>query len=60
MKVDYKKIDKAEDLAKAGVSGQAQYKVSVTVGGPDAKVGPLADKIKSSPIPSISPNTSSV
>ncbi|MEO8219004.1 MAG: DUF1573 domain-containing protein [Acidobacteriota bacterium] len=46
VKVDYKKIDKAEDMAKAGAPGQVQYKVSVTVGGPTVKVGPLADKIR--------------
>ena len=28
-----------------GRAGQDQYKVNVTVGGPDAKIGPLADKV---------------
>src|SRR5205814_2246770 len=25
--------------------GQAQYRLDITVGGPDAKIGPLADKV---------------
>jgi hypothetical protein len=46
VKVDYKKIDDPTQLApNVGKSGQAQYRLNVTVGGPDAKIGPLADKI---------------
>jgi hypothetical protein len=46
VKVTYDKIDKAEERAQnVGKANQNQYKVNITVGGPDAKVGPLADKI---------------
>ncbi|MCU1347324.1 MAG: hypothetical protein JWO56_354, partial [Acidobacteria bacterium] len=46
VKVDYKKIEDQALLAQnVGKPGQAQYKVDITVGGPDAKLGPLADKI---------------
>jgi len=46
VKVDYKKIDDPAQLApNVGKSGQAQYRFNITVGGPDAKIGPLADKI---------------
>ena len=31
--------------AQGGRTGQNQYKVNITVGGPDAKLGPLAEKI---------------
>ncbi len=43
----FDKITNEADRAKAvGRPGQNQYKVNITVGGPDAKVGPLADKIR--------------
>ena len=46
MKVEYKKIDQPDAiLATVGRKGQAQYRVDVTVGGPDARIGPLADRI---------------
>jgi len=46
VKVDYKKIEDPAQLASGvGKPGQAQYKVDITVGGPDAKIGPIADKI---------------
>lgn len=45
VKVDYRKIDDKAQLAPNGRPGQNQYKFAVTVGGPDAKIGPLADKI---------------
>jgi hypothetical protein len=46
VKVDYKKIDDPTQLApNVGKAGQAQYRFNITVGGPDAKIGPLADKI---------------
>lgn len=44
IKVAYKKADTM--IETAGRPGQAQYKLNVTVGGPDAKVGPLAEKIR--------------
>ena len=47
IKVDYKKVDDASQLAQGiGRQGQAQYRVSITTGGPDAKIGPLAEKVK--------------
>lgn len=46
VKATVTKIDKdAEKVANVGRPGQAQYRLDVTVGGPDAKIGPLADKI---------------
>lgn len=45
VKVDFKKIENEADRAAAGRAGQAQYKVDITVGGPTAKVGPMADKV---------------
>ena len=47
IKVDYKKIDDPSQLAQGvGKQGQAQYKFNITVGGPDAKIGPIAEKVK--------------
>lgn len=46
VKATFAKIANKEDLApNVGKPGQNQYKVTITVGGPDAKIGPLADKI---------------
>lgn len=46
IKVDYKKIeDAAQIVSTVGRSGQAQYRVNITAGGNDAKIGPLAEKI---------------
>jgi hypothetical protein len=45
IKVDYEKVPVAE-RAQAGRAGQEQYRVIVTVGGPEAKVGPIAEKVK--------------
>jgi hypothetical protein len=44
--VDYKKAEGADIVPKLGKAGQNQYKLNVTLGGPDAKVGPLAEKIR--------------
>ena len=46
VRVDYKKAEGTEIVPKLGRAGQNQYKIHVTVGGPDAKIGPLAEKIK--------------
>lgn len=47
IKVDYAKIENPADVvANVGKPGQNQYRVTVTAGGPDAKIGPIADKIK--------------
>jgi len=45
IKVDVKKAEGLEVVANQGSEGQAQYKIDVTVGGPDARVGPLAEKV---------------
>lgn len=45
IKVDYEKVPVAERV-QAGHSGQEQYRLNVTVGGPDAKVGPIAEKVR--------------
>lgn len=46
IKVDTKKLAESELVPAVGRKGANQYKLDVTVGGPDAKVGPLAEKIK--------------
>lgn len=47
VKATFAKIDKKEDMApNVGKAGQNQYRVNITVGGPDARIGPLADKIR--------------
>lgn len=47
VKATFAKIEKTEDLApNVGKQGQNQYRINVTVGGPDARIGPLADKIR--------------
>lgn len=46
IKVDTKKIDDTTALVpNVGRAGQAQYRINITAGGPDAKIGPIADKI---------------
>lgn len=46
VKVQYKKIEDPAQMAPGvGKAGQAQYRVAITVGGPDAKIGPLAEKV---------------
>jgi len=45
VKVIYVKVENDADRAQGGRTGQNQYKVNITVGGPDAKLGPLAEKI---------------
>ncbi|MGZ7039658.1 MAG: hypothetical protein ACXVJO_15895, partial [Thermoanaerobaculia bacterium] len=45
-KVVPKKItDPAQLAPNVGKAGQNQYRLDITVGGPDAKIGPLADRI---------------
>lgn len=47
VKATFHKIEKPEELVpNAGRPGQNQYQVDITVGGPDLKVGPLADKVR--------------
>ena len=45
IKVDTKKLVGTDVVPEVGRKGQAQYKLDVTVGGDDARVGPLAEKI---------------
>ena len=45
IKVDYEKVPVAE-RAQSGLAGQEQYRINVTVGGPEAKVGPISEKVK--------------
>jgi hypothetical protein len=46
VRVTPKKLtDEAERAPGVGKAGQNQYRLDITVGGPDAKVGPLADRI---------------
>ncbi|HEY0160002.1 MAG TPA: DUF1573 domain-containing protein [Thermoanaerobaculia bacterium] len=45
IKVDVRKAEGADIVPKLGRAGQAQYKVDVTVGGPDTRLGPLAEKV---------------
>lgn len=46
-KATFTKIENKADLApNVGRPGQNQWRINITVGGPDAKIGPLADKIR--------------
>jgi len=46
VKATFDKVTNDADKApNVGRPGQDQYKVKITVGGPDAKIGPLADKV---------------
>ena len=44
--VKYSKITSDELRANVGRPGQNQWKVDITVGGPDAAIGPIAQKVK--------------
>jgi len=46
IKVETKKLDGADVVPGVGRKGANQYKLDVTVGGPDAKLGPLAEKVR--------------
>lgn len=41
----YEKVAEADKAPNVGRTGQDQYRVKITVGGPDAKLGPLSDKV---------------
>ena len=46
VRASFEKITNEADKApNVGKIGQDQYKVKITVGGPDIKIGPLADKV---------------
>ena len=46
IKVNHVQSDKDGSINTIGRPGQAQYKVNITVAGNDAKIGPLAEKIR--------------
>jgi len=46
IKVEKHRLKPAEAVAGAGRAGQAQYRLEITVGGPDATVGPVAERIR--------------
>jgi hypothetical protein len=46
VKVNTKKIENEAERANVGKKGQNQYKLDIVVGGPDAKIGPMADKVR--------------
>jgi hypothetical protein len=46
VKVTYDKVAEADKAPNVGRPGQDQYKVNITVGGPDARVGALAEKVR--------------
>ena len=46
IKVSHVQSDKDNPITTVGRPGQAQYKVNITVAGIDAKIGPLAEKIR--------------
>jgi len=46
IKVNYHKLEDADRVPNVGKGGQNQYRLDVIVGGPDAKIGPIADKIR--------------
>lgn len=46
VKATLKKLESESDkVPNVGRPGQSQYKVDITVGGPDAKIGPLGEKV---------------
>lgn len=46
IEVNYSKITNDELRANVGRAGQNQWKVDISVGGPEAEVGPIAQKVK--------------
>lgn len=46
IKVNYAKLEGPAVLPNLGRTGQNQYKFDFTVGGPDAHVGPIAEKVR--------------
>ncbi|MBV8544886.1 MAG: DUF1573 domain-containing protein [Acidobacteria bacterium] len=45
VKTTYEKVAEADKAPNVGRPGQDQYKVNITVGGADARIGALADKV---------------
>lgn len=46
IKVEAKKLETADVVPQIGRKDQAQYRLDFSVGGPDARVGPLAEKVR--------------
>ena len=46
VKTTFEKVAEADRAPNVGRPGQDQYKVNITVGGPDARIGALADKVR--------------
>lgn len=46
IKVDYKKAEGADVMGGVGRPGQNQYRFEITVGGPEARIGPLAERVQ--------------
>lgn len=46
IKVDAKKLEATDLVPQVGRKDQAQYRLDFTVGGPDSRVGPLAEKVR--------------
>jgi len=46
VKTSFEKVAEADKAPNVGRPGQDQYKVNITVGGPDARIGALADKVR--------------
>ena len=46
IKAEYRKAEGDQIVKSVGRAGQAQYVIDITVGGEQARVGPLAEKIK--------------
>lgn len=45
VKTSFEKVAEADKAPNVGRPGQDQYKVNILVGGPDARIGALADKV---------------
>ncbi len=46
IKVEHKKLAGLEVVPNLGRASQNQHKIEVTIGGPDASVGPIAEKVR--------------
>lgn len=46
IKAEHAKLDSGSMVPKVGRANQNQYRIDITVGGEDAKVGPLAEKVR--------------
>jgi hypothetical protein len=45
IKAEVRKAEATEIIPKIGRAGQNQYKLDITIGGPDTRIGPLAEKV---------------